>query len=103
MIAYKLFRELKDGSISPLFINKKLRLKLNEWLNAESHPTKGFAFRPGWHCTEEPVAPHLSTNGRAWYKIEVEDFKKYNRPESQGGTWVLANKMKILNKLYAEV
>lgn len=45
MIAYKLFRELKDGSISPLFINKKLRLKLNEWLTAESHPTKGFVFR----------------------------------------------------------
>lgn len=104
MIAYKLFREMKDGSIAPLFINKRLRLKLNEWLNAESHPTKGFAYRPGWHCTEKPIAPHLSEKGRAWYRIEVEDFKRYNRPESQGGTWILANRIKILNKLeYAEV
>jgi len=98
MIAYKLFREMKDGSIAPLFINKKLRIKLNECMDAEAHMTKGFAYRPGWHCTEEPVAPHLSIRGRAWYKVEVEDYSKYNRPESQGGSWVLANKMKVLNK-----
>ncbi len=99
MIAYKLFRELKDGSISPLFINKKARLKINEWLKSESHPTKGFAYRQGWHCTLQPIAPHLSTNGRSWYRVEIDDYKFYNRPESQGGTWVLADMMKILNKV----
>jgi hypothetical protein len=51
MIAYKLFRKLKDGSLAPLFINKKTRIPLNKWLDAEPHPTKGFAFRKGWHCT----------------------------------------------------
>lgn len=99
MIAYKLFRVLKDGTISTLFINKKSRLKLNEWMQAESHLTKGFAFRPGWHCTKEPIAPHLSTNGRAWYKVEIENYSTFNRPESQGGTWLLANDLKILEKL----
>lgn len=99
MIAYKLFREMKNGSIAPLFINKKLRIKLNEWMDAEAHETKGFAFRPGWHCTEVPVAPHLSEKGRAWYKIEIEDYRSYARPESQGGTWLLANKIKVINKL----
>lgn len=72
MIAYKLFREMKDGSIAPLFINKRLRLKLNEWLNAESHPTKGFVYRPGWHCTEKPIAPHLSEKGRACIELKLK-------------------------------
>lgn len=98
MIAYKLLREMKDGSIAPLFINKKLRIKLNEWMQAEPHLTKGFAFRPGWHCTKEPIAPHLSMKGRAWYVVEIEDFITYNRPESQGGTWLLANRIKLLEK-----
>lgn len=99
MIAYKLFREMKDGRISPLFINKKLRLDIGVWLNSEFHPTKGFAERKGWHCTLKPIAPHLSENGRAWYEVEIEDYQFYERPESQGGTWVLADRMKINNKL----
>lgn len=51
VVAYKLFRELKSGEITSLFINKKVKLPFNEWLEAESYPTKGFAVRPGWHCT----------------------------------------------------
>jgi hypothetical protein len=99
MIAYKLIRKLKDGSLSPLFINKKSRLEKEIWLNAEFHPTKGFAERKGWHCTLLPIAPHLSTKNRVWVKVEVQEFEFYNRPESQGGTWVLAQKMKILNEI----
>lgn len=97
MKAYKLFRKMKDGSIAPLFINKKQRIPKGVWLNAESHPTKGFAFRKGWHCTLKPIAPHLSKNNRVWAEVEIEDFEYYNRPESQGGTWVLAQKMRVLN------
>lgn len=99
MVAYKLIRKLKDGSLSPLFINKKLRIPIGVWLEAEAHQTKGFAFRPGWHCTLKPVAPHLSTKGRIWVEVEIEDYETYNRPESQGGTWVLAKKMKIIKEL----
>lgn len=58
-IAYKLFRELKSGEITSLFINNKVRLPYNEWLNSKPYPTKGFAVREGWHCTAQPVAPHL--------------------------------------------
>ena len=32
---------------------------------------------------------------RVWVECEVEDFESYNRPESQGGSWILAQKMKI--------
>lgn len=97
--AYKLFRVRKDGTIGPLFINARQRIPLNEWLPAGDHPTKGFAHRPGWHCTLAPVAPHLNEKGRAWFKVEVEDFRKFNRPESQGGTWVLAERMRVVGPL----
>jgi hypothetical protein len=96
MVAYKLIRKLKDGSLSPLFINKKSRIPVGEWLEAESHPTKGFAYRLGWHCTLKPIAPHLSKKDRVWVKVEVEDVVYYERPISQGDTWVLAQRMKII-------
>ena len=97
MIAWKLFRLLKDGSIAPLFINKRLRLEPGVWYEAECHPTKGFAVRTGWHVTAKPNAPHLSTKDRVWRKVEILDYTKLERPESQGGTWYLANKMRVLN------
>ena len=99
MIAYKLFREMKDGSISSLFINKKERYRLDQWLEAKSYPTKGFAERPYWHCTSQPIAPHLSMNGRSWFIIEMEDYEEYKRPVQQGGLWFLAKKIKIIKKL----
>jgi hypothetical protein len=96
MIAWKLFRQLKNGDIAPLFINKRLRLQSGVWYEAEAHRTKGFAFRPGWHVTAKPVAPHLSEKGRVWRMVEIEDFKVVERPPCQGGTWYLANRMLVL-------
>lgn len=95
MEAYKLLRQRKDGSLGPLFINARQRIPVGEWLQAESHPTKGFALRPGWHCTVKPVAPHLSTKGRVWCEVTVQKVKSYERPESQGGTWLLAEWMRV--------
>ena len=99
MKAYKLIRKMKDGSLSPLFINRRSRIPVGEWMEAEFYPTKGFAPRKGWHCTLEPVAPHLSEKGRVWVEVEVEDIEMYDRPESQGGTWVLAQRMKIVREI----
>jgi hypothetical protein len=50
------------------------------------------------------LPPHLSirlANGeqRVWVECEVEDWTSYNRPESQGGSWILAQKMKIIKEL----
>lgn len=98
MIAYKLFRELKDGSIAPLFINKKQRIAFGEWLDAEEHPTKGYSVRKGWHCTLHPIAPHLSQKNRVWAMVDVEDFINYKRTESQGGTWIVAQKIRVIAK-----
>jgi hypothetical protein len=99
MVAYKLIRKLKNGSLSPLFINKKSRIPIGVWMDAEYHPTKGYSGRKGWHCTLKPNAPHLSEKDRVWVEVEIEDFEYYNRPESQGGTWVLAQRMKIIKEL----
>lgn len=96
MIAYKLFRRLRTGEITSLFINKKRRLPLGEWLDAESFPTKGFTLRPYWHCTHKPYAPHLSMKNRVWMKVEIEGFEEFERPESQGGKWYLAQRIKII-------
>ena len=95
MTAYKLVRKLKDGSIAPLFINKKFRFPIGEWLEAESHPTPGFAVRPGWHATLLQRAPHLSKKDRVWVRVNVMDFELYSRPTQQGGVWVLAKRMKV--------
>lgn len=101
MKCYKLMKQRKDGSLGSLFINAKEKYQLNKWMDAEFIPTKGFADRYGWHCTLKPVAPHLKeelSNGekRVWVEVDVDGVELYNRPESQGGTWVLANKMKII-------
>ena len=100
---FKLVRLLKNGDIAPLFIDKKVAFKEGEWLQAEYHPTKGFAERQGFHCCFKPVAPHLSMvlksgERRIWVEVELKDCTTYNRPESQGGSWVLAQQMRIINR-----
>lgn len=100
-IAYKLFRKTRDNRITSLFINKTRNLPIGIWMEAQNYPTKGFAERPGWHCTAEPNAPHLkmelkSGEVRVWRKVLIEDFTEFQRPESQGGLWFLAKRMMIL-------
>lgn len=104
MKAYKLLRKLSDGNLYPLFIHKTYSTPINEWIQAKCYPTKGFAVRCGWHCCFIPFAPHLSMRfasgeQRVWVECEIEDWTTYNRPESQGGNWILAQKMKIVREL----
>lgn len=99
MIAYKLVRKLKNGELASLFINKKDRLPINKWIDANFYPTRGYAQRKGWHCTLKPIAPHLSMKDRVWVRVKVDNIEYYERPESQGGMWILAQKMKIIEIL----
>ena len=99
MIAYKLVRKLKSGKLTPLFINKTQGIELNTWYESECHPTKGFKVRQGWHCTSTPNAPHLTNKGRVWLKVEIEDVTEHQRPQSQGGLWYLADKIKFMEIL----
>ena len=99
---YKLFRWRLNGTLGPLFINRKQVLPVGEWLDAEDHPTKGYAHRPGWHVTDKPIAPHLSKIGRRWMKVEIEDFYEIPRPVSQGAKWFIAKRMRIVSDLTEE-
>lgn len=97
---YKLFRR-HNGELHPLFINRKQIIPVGVWMVAESHPTKGFAVRPGWHATLSPVAPHLkmrlaSGEQREWVRVLLRGVTYYARPESQGGQWVLAEELKVI-------
>lgn len=94
-VAYKLIRVRKDGTLGPLFIGRSLVIPIGKWLKAKAIRTKGFAFRPGWHCCSKPEAPHLSKVGRTWARIQIKGIKKHQRPMSQGGLWYTAKWMKI--------
>jgi hypothetical protein len=96
MKAYKLFTLRKDGSLGPLFINRRLRVPMGKWMKAETHPTRGFAVRSGWHCTARPEAPHLSLRGRIWCEVDIRGVTEYNRPESQGGLWFTARSLRVV-------
>lgn len=97
MIAYKLFRMRRDGTIGSLYINRKARLPVDEWLRSDLHPTKGFAVREGWHVLAKPVAPHLKPmSDRVWYKVQIRDWSTFFRPANQGGQWYLAKWMRII-------
>jgi hypothetical protein len=94
--AFKLLRQRRDGTLGPLFINRRQVITPGVWLEAEDHPTKGYAHRPGWHVTVRPHAPHLSMRDRVWRDVEVEDAVELRRPGAQGGVWLLARRMRVL-------
>lgn len=104
MRAYKLVRELKNGDITSLFINKNMRYDYGVWYEAQNHPTKGFAERPFFHCTAKMSAPHLKKQlktgeKRVWVELEIDDYTEMNRPENQGGVWYLAKRINIIKKI----
>ena len=111
MIVYKKVRILKDGNVYPLFIDKRNPFRFGEWMRASFNPTKGFAPRSlgqdengdeigGWHCCYKMEAPHIadklkSGEKRVWMKCEsMGKMQKYDRPESQGGAWLLVEYLK---------
>ena len=79
---FKLFEMDTENNLYPLFIDKKTIYPIGEWIQAENHPTKGFASRPGIHVGQLCSAPWLmSTDGiyksqrskywkRVWCEVE---------------------------------
>ena len=99
MKAYKLFR-LKNGVLYPLYVNANIPVPIGQWLPAvsgertEDGKVKSrlgkLAYRPGWHCSEYPIATHigLKTNphdkkpsfradDQVWAEVEVENTIDY--------------------------
>jgi hypothetical protein len=93
---YKLLHQRKDGSLGSLFINRKQRLEPGIEYLAEDFPTKGYKHRPGWHVLCHPYAPHLKQDPpKVWAKVSYRDYVVHQRPENQGGKWILAKFMSI--------
>jgi hypothetical protein len=38
-------------------------------------------------------------NGRQWLKVEIKDYYEFKRPKTQGGTWLIAKQMKIIEEV----
>lgn len=96
MIAYKLLRVRKDGSLGSLYFDRRTPLELGVWLLARQHFRRGFTPRVGWHALLRPWAPHLSAKGRRWYRVELENVETLERPTAQGGTWLIGQAMFIV-------
>lgn len=101
--AYKLFR-LKSGRLYPLYVLANQEVPLGVWLPAQSGERlpsgkvkarlgKGLAFRPGWHCSDIPLATHIGRKDAAgnivsmhpdtvWAEVEYADKISY-MPEAQ--------------------
>jgi len=92
---WKLVRLRKNGTLGPLFINRRQVLSIGHWMTAEKHVTPGYAVRPGWHATSKPKAPHLTEKNRIWIPVELEYVRMVSRPVSQGGLWYIAERMRI--------
>ena len=97
-------RKRADGSIGPLFVDRKLRIQSGIWIEARMDIVpKGLATRPGWHVCRSPGVPHLKDNPakevREWWVVDIEHYEEINRPESQGGIWYLAKRIKFIEKV----
>jgi hypothetical protein len=95
-VAYKLVRLRKNGTFGSLFIDRKKVLPVDVWMEAEDHPKKGYAHRPGWHVVDYTFAPQLKLDGRVWVKVLIKDYTDLVRPELQGGLWHVSKWMKIV-------
>ena len=77
-IGYKLLEMNGEGKLFPLFIGKNEEWKIGEWIAAENKPTKGFANRPGIHCT-------MSTPDSPWLRgYDGSDLGPYKSRFSKG-------------------
>ena len=98
-VGYKLFEQNSKGELFPLFIDKNKPVPIGEWIQAEFHPTKGFAARGGWHIgIDVPDAPWLKgydgsdtgyykprwkSGKRVWCLVEYNSNHDYNSEVAQ--------------------
>lgn len=94
--AWKLFTLHKDGTIGPLFVNRKQRVPIGRWVKAEAHNPGHLKFRPGWHCARRKHAPHLVETGRVWRQVKIRGYVEHKKPKCQGGLWFVAQWLYVL-------
>ena len=105
MIAYKQFKIDKSGNLHPLFVYATDTIPVGEWLTAKPGPRTAtgkvksklgpLAYRPGWHLSEAPYAPHIGVkeDGRirymrpdtVWAMCEIDDTNDYTLEAHENG------------------
>ena len=88
MKMYKQFRIDRDGNLHPLFVDTNRTIPVGRWLTAklgertESGKVRSklgpLAYRPGWHLSEAPYAPHIG--------VKVNGEIRYMHPDT---VWAL--------------
>jgi len=106
MLAFKQFRIDKSGNLHPLFVYANETIPVGEWITAKEGERNAdgkvksklgsLAYRPGWHLSEAPYAPHIGIkeNGKikymkpdtVWAMCEVKDLVDYT-PEAHENGW----------------
>lgn len=108
MIGYKLFRVMKTqpGKLFPLYVFADEETPQGEWINAKCGELSNtgkvksrlgeLAFRPGWHLTDIPYAPHIGKKDKCgkirwmkgnvvWCKCEYSDSINYQLEANNNG------------------
>lgn len=105
MRAFKQFRIDKSGNLHPLFVFANETIPIGEWLTAKEgerlnngkvkSKLGSLAYRPGWHLSEAPYAPHIGIkeNGKVkymkpdtvWALCEVNDHINYTTEAHANG------------------
>ena len=105
MKAYKQFRIDKSGKLHPLFVFANETIPVGEWIIAKEGPRTEngkvksklgpLSYRPGWHLSEAPFAPHIGVkeNGKikymkpdtVWAECEVYDEKNWTIEARRNG------------------
>ena len=116
MKAYKQFRIDQSGNLHPLFVYANETIPVGEWLTAkegmrtDTGKVKSklgpLAYRPGWHLSEAPYAPHIGVKedgvvkymrpDTVWAECEVHDNKNWTIEARKNGITSAKNK----NELY---
>lgn len=132
---YKLFR-IKNGQLYPLYVLANEPIPVGVWLEAKEgikasdgkHVKSrlgNLSFRPGYHCSEYPVATHIGSKkdktdikpsfrpkNQVWAECEIKtdihytDYKSLREVPKNGyyrfktnanmyGSWLIAGNMKV--------
>lgn len=99
LVVFKQFRIDKSGDLHPLFVNSEEIIETRKWLTAtEGERTKNgkvksklgpLAYRPGWHLSEAPYAPHIG--------IKEDGVIKYQRQDTVWALCIVCNRIDWTN------
>ena len=120
MKAYKLFK-FKGGKLFPLYVNADKETPVGVWVEAtpgeltEDGKVKSklgkLAYRPGWHCSDHPVALHIGKKqnpkdklpsfrptDQVWAEVEIKDDIDWQKFADQQGTTARDKQLRFVPK-----